>query len=168
MEMRNRWSCLGTLWAATLLALTLVVWVPGSANAGGPSQSCDAGNYCLSQFAFTSGSSATKMEYGWRQAVSLTNSTSNLDSPDRRYNWLGCPSSTRTNDTFSTSGACVGGNVQSIRNRDNINGKTLRFYSWVSEGRGGWWYEVTNVTWSFSGWKQTVNQKTEMWALRRD
>jgi len=55
----------GKLCAATLSALTLVVWVPSSASAGGPSKSCDAGNYCLSQFAFTSGSTATSMSYGW-------------------------------------------------------------------------------------------------------
>jgi hypothetical protein len=107
------------------------------------------------------------MVNGWRQYAPNTNLAGNLDSLDGTRNLLGCPSANGTNDTFSGNGQCVAGNVRSIRNRDNINGLTLRFFNWVSEGRGGWWAEVANVTWAFNGWKQTIDVRTSMLALRR-
>lgn len=153
--------------AAALLAGSVVALAPQSVGAGGPSTSCSAGYYCLSQFAFTTGSTATTMSYGWRQYAPLTNDASNRDSFDGAYNYLGCPSPGGSNDTFSTSGGCVGGNVESIRNRDTINGKTLNFVNFQSEFPSGYWYAVTSVSYAFTGWKQTTAVEGQMWALYR-
>ena len=94
------------------------------------------------------------MSYGWRQYAPNTNATANKDAYDGSRNQLHCPSAgylgaPPSNDTFSTSGGCVGGNIRSLRNRDNINHWSMCMTKYtLAVG----WVPVYTLTWSFNGW----------------
>lgn len=121
--------------AAIIAGLSAVV-VPTAA-AGGPSTSCDVGYLCLSRYGVSSG---TTMTYGWRQYTPNFTSTINLTS----------------GNTFSTSGTIVGGDVRSVRNRDNVYGRMLCLGD--NQGEAGIVYAVT-ANYFNESWKQVPSNR---------
>ena len=104
------------------------------ASAGGPSTQCNTGYLCLSRYGVSSG---TTMTYGWRQYTPNQVSVTNLTS----------------GNTFSTSGTIVGGNVRSVRNRDNIYGRMLCLGD--DQGEAGIFHAVT-ANYFTESWKQVA------------
>lgn len=117
--------------SASLIAGLGAVVAP-AAVAGGPSTSCDLGYLCLSRYGVSSG---TTMTYGWRQYTPNFTSSINLTS----------------GNTFSTSGTIVGGNVRSVRNRDNVYGRMLCLGD--DQGEAGKVYAAT-ANYFNESWKQ--------------
>ena len=115
-------------------------------DAGGPSSTCSSNYLCISRYTITS-SGTTTMTNGWRLYAPSTNQ--NNDSPGNcGANPCG-PNSLSNNDTFSGSGSTVGYDYDSIRNRDNINGRLMCVGSVLGGGA--------------VGLQQTANYYTQSW-----
>lgn len=163
-EPEKHFSARGRALIVQLLALAalipaLVVGSTASSSpvaAGGPSSTCAAGYYCLSRWAITPGSTGTTMSEGWRQYT--PNTSAYYDTADGYANYLGCPNMYGQNDTFSSTGSCVGYNVRSARNRDTITGRTLYIVKFTA---GVGWLAVNTIPYSYVGWKAVTPSTAE-------
>lgn len=138
-----------TIAATTALASAgLAFGAPGVADAAGdgtcgnPSTNW-AQEFCISRYANYNGSTDNYMNQGW---------TSSSFSSTNTY-LLG-------NQSFHNGGGTVASQVNSARNKDNVNRKNMCFYGdFVT-------YPIASVSYSWNGWKNTSGQAQNITVMK--
>lgn len=133
---------------ASAVGVAAVSLAPTAVSAGSPNDNCYANYYCFSDNAsIATGSQTTNMAPGYRALYS----ESSLPLYNEKY----------TND------AIIGGNLEAIRNRNNISGYTMCVYTGDAESYlvaqalfyGEYWKNLTNAQRDASGHFQRNNSQ---------